>query len=382
MRKQLGDLVSFISKGIAPKYADDSDKHVIRVLNQRCNRNSEIIIENARYNNLDKKKVPEERMLKENDIVINSTGTGTAGRIAQLRKEQLDVPTTVDSHMIILRAKDIDAKFLGYSLKAKLRQLESYAEGSTGQTEINRERLLNETIIDYPDNIEEQRKLVRQIECIDELIRLNKRINDNLVELLDSTYDYFLDSNPLESRKIDDIGSVIGGGTPSKKVKEYWNGTIPWITPKDLSISGNVFTSKGLTKISDLGYQNSSTKMLSAGSVLYSSRAPIGYISIANNPVTTNQGFKSIVPDKGYPTEFIFELLRNETNKIINSATGSTFKEVSGSQLKNHQIRIPDKSECNKFSNLVRPLFRNIKDLEYENQSLVKLRGLLLSKYF
>lgn len=206
--------------------------------------------------------------------------------------------------------------------------------------------------------------------------------NDNLVKLLDSTYSYFLDSNPLESGKIDDIGSVIGGGTPSKKVKEYWNGTIPWITPKDLSISGNFFTSKGSTNISDLGYQNSSTKMLSAGSVLYSSRAPIGYISIANNPVTTNQGFKSIVPDKGYPTEFIFELLRNETNKIINSATGSTFKEVSGSQLKNHQIRIPDKSECNKFSNLVRPIFRNIKDLEYENQSLVKLRGLLLSKYF
>lgn len=248
-----------------------------------------------------------------------------------------------------------------------------------------RQRAQKDSILNYKlnlPNIQYQRAIAAKLKVLDDKIRLNKQINDNLVKLLDSTYSYFLDSNPLESGKIDDIGSVIGGGTPSKKVKEYWNGTIPWITPKDLSISGNFFTSKGSTNISDLGYQNSSTKMLSAGSVLYSSRAPIGYISIANNPVTTNQGFKSIVPDKGYPTEFIFELLRNETNKIINSATGSTFKEVSGSQLKNHQIRIPDKSECNKFSNLVRPIFRNIKDLEYENQSLVKLRGLLLSKYF
>ncbi|MGZ1296039.1 restriction endonuclease subunit S [Lactobacillus delbrueckii subsp. bulgaricus] len=225
MRNKLGNLVSFISKGIAPKYADNSDKHVIRVLNQRCNRNSEIIIENARYNNLDKKKVPEERILKENDIVINSTGTGTAGRIAQLRKEQLDVPTTVDSHMIILRAKDIDAKFLGYSLKAKLRQLESYAEGSTGQTEINRERLLNETIIDYPDNIDEQRKLVRQIECIDELIRLNKRINDNLVQQLSVGFEkLYSDSRHTKTFCLNEIlDSTLTGEWGKEKASNPFN---------------------------------------------------------------------------------------------------------------------------------------------------------------
>ncbi|MBT8923844.1 restriction endonuclease subunit S [Lactobacillus delbrueckii subsp. bulgaricus] len=241
--------------------------------------------------------------------------------------------------------------------------------------------LLNELVLDIPP-ISVQKDVVNKLTAIENKIKINEQINDNLVELLDLQYNKLITSSTLEVHNIQHIGSVTGGGTPSKKVKEYWNGEIPWITPKDLSQTRNIFTSNGSKSISNVGFKNSSTKLLPAGSILYSSRAPIGYISIANNPVTTNQGFKSIIPDKEYPTEFIFELLKNETSKIVNSATGSTFKEVSSAQLKNHEIKIPCLIDCKKFGNSTRPFFNEIRRLECESNLLLKVRSLLLSRYF
>lgn len=187
----------------------------------------------------------------------------------------------------------------------------------------------------------------------------------------------------MKKLPISSLGTVIGGGTPNKKIAEYWSdGTIPWVTPKDLSKNRNYFTSNGSLYITDKGLEKSSARMMPAGTILYSSRAPIGYISIANNPITTNQGFKSVIPDKEYPTEFIFVLLKRETRGLISSANGSTFKEISGTQLKNYQVNIPSKKECQRFSEEVRPMFMTIKKLEQENESLSKLKTLLLSKYF
>ena len=179
-RTPLRNLVGFISKGIAPKYARNDEKNIIRVLNQKCNRNGEISFEFARYNNLWERKVSSEKLLTDGDILINSTGTGTAGRVAQIRKNQLTEPTTVDGHMIIIRpSDDIDSEYLGYALKANQRLIESYAEGSTGQTEINRQRLLDETFINCP-SMGEQKKIANMFSTLDEKIRQNKLINDNL----------------------------------------------------------------------------------------------------------------------------------------------------------------------------------------------------------
>ncbi|WP_191997496.1 restriction endonuclease subunit S, partial [Ligilactobacillus agilis] len=206
--------------------------------------------------------------------------------------------------------------------------------------------------------------------------------NDNLGKLIDLDFNKTLGNNSLESVTIDNLGSIIGGGTPSKKIAEYWNGDIPWITPKDLSKSKRLFTSSGNLWITNEGLAKSSAKILPIGTVLYSSRAPIGYISIADNPITTNQGFKSIVPNKGYSTEFIFELLKKETDNLINSANGSTFKEISGTQLKNHIVKIPTKLVCQQFSERVQPMFRIIRKLEQENFVLLQIKELLLNKFF
>lgn len=111
--------------------------------------------------------------------------------------------------------------------------------------------------------------------------------------------------------KIGDIGEVVGGGTPSTKCSDYYGGDIPWITPKDLSNFRNRYISRGERMISKLGLENSSARMLPPFSVLFTSRAPIGYIAIAKNELCTNQGFKSIIPDpKKCNALFLYYLLK------------------------------------------------------------------------
>ena len=175
----LRNLTGFISKGIAPSYTDKESETTVRVLNQKCNRNFQINYSDSRLHDLTKKKVPPERYVKTEDILINSTGTGTAGRIAQI--DSVPCNTIIDGHMIILRSNGtVTQKYLGYALKAHQWEILQLDEGSTGQTELNRERLLDEIIIDYPTSIGVQNGIVSIFEGIDKKIRTNEEINDNL----------------------------------------------------------------------------------------------------------------------------------------------------------------------------------------------------------
>ncbi|SFV39636.1 restriction endonuclease subunit S [Ligilactobacillus acidipiscis] len=206
-------------------------------------------------------------------------------------------------------------------------------------------------------------------------------INDNLSTLIDEIYRNMIKISELKETNIDKIGSVVGGGTPSTKKQTYWGGKIPWLTPKDLSQNPTLFTSYGNKFITRSGLDNSSAKILPPKTILFSSRAPIGYISISKNKLATNQGFKSIIPNKGYPYSFIYELIKNETNKLINESNGSTFKEISSKQLKQHVISIPCKEEINLFDNQVNKLFETIQVLESETTTLNNLKKQLLSQF-
>ena len=128
---------------------------------------------------------------------------------------------------------------------------------------------------------------------------------------------------------ISDFGAVVGGSTPSKSKPEYYaEDGIAWITPKDLSSNKSKFISHGENDITELGFKNSSTTIMPEGTVLFSSRAPIGYIAIAAGEVTTNQGFKSIVPKPEIGTAFVYYYLKHNLTIIEGMASGSTFKEV------------------------------------------------------
>lgn len=177
--KTLGEITSFIAKGISPKYVEEKSQDTVQVLNQKCNRNFEISYDESRIHNATIKRVPDDKFLRYGDVLINSTGTGTAGRVAQLFN--VPVPTTMDGHMILLRPTDeIEPLYYGYAVKCNKKKIEGLAEGSTGQTEINRRRLQEEIVITFPKEKVLQKAIGKFLFQIDEKIRNNKQINNNL----------------------------------------------------------------------------------------------------------------------------------------------------------------------------------------------------------
>lgn len=215
-------------------------------------------------------------------------------------------------------------------------------------------------------------------------IELNKKINENLEQQAQAYFqELFVDNADPEwtTGTISDLGTVVGGSTPSKAKPEYYTETgIAWITPKDLSINKSKFVSHGENDITELGLKNSSAVIMPEGTVLFSSRAPIGYIAIATDEVTTNQGFKSVVPKQEIGTPFVYFFLKNTLPVIEGMASGSTFKEVSGSTMKKVPAVIPDAETLAKFSNFCAPIFAQQRILEEQNQSLAILRDNLLPK--
>ena len=229
-----------------------------------------------------------------------------------------------------------------------------------------------------------QKRVVEIISTIQKKIANNQELNDNLEQQAQSYFqELFVDNADPEWAigTISDLGTVVGGSTPSKAKPEYYTESgIAWITPKDLSINKSKFVSHGENDITELGLKNSSAAIMPEGTVLFSSRAPIGYIAIAAGEVTTNQGFKSVVPKPEIGTPFVYFFLKNTLPVIEGMASGSTFKEVSGSTMKNVPAVIPDAETLAKFSDFCAPIFAQQRILEEQNQSLATLRDNLLPK--
>ena len=141
---------------------------------------------------------------------------------------------------------------------------------------------------------------------------------------------------------ISDLGTVVGGATPSTKdATNYENGTVSWITPKDLSDFKGRYIQRGERNITEKGLRSCSAQIMPADTVLFSSRAPIGYIAIAKNDLCTNQGFKSVIPNKTTDPLFLYYLLKYNKDAIEHMGSGTTFKEVSGNTMKNIVVRVP-----------------------------------------
>ena len=148
--------------------------------------------------------------------------------------------------------------------------------------------------------------------------------------------------------KISDLGQVVGGATPSTKKEEYYNGDIVWITPKDLSDFKGRYISRGERNITKAGMESCSTQLLPKNTILFSSRAPIGYVAIAEKELCTNQGFKSVIPNENVDYLFLYYLLKYNKDKIESMGSGTTFKEVSGSTMRNIEVMIPESKDIQK----------------------------------
>ena len=286
----------------------------------------------------------------------------------------------VNNHAHIVQGNEqCDTRFLCYLINSM--DLSGYVTGSA-QPKLSQANL-NAVTLSLP-TLAEQKRIVEYLYMLDQKIDVNRQINDNLEQQAQSYFqELFVDNaNPeWTTGTISDLGAVVGGSTPSKAKPEYYTESgIAWITPKDLSINKSKFVSHGENDITELGLKNSSAAIMPEGTVLFSSRAPIGYIAIAAGEVTTNQGFKSVVPKPEIGTPFVYFFLKNTLPVIEGMASGSTFKEVSGSTMKNVPAVIPDAETLAKFSDFCAPIFAQQRILEEQNQSLATLRDNLLPK--
>ena len=315
------------------------------------------------------------KLLQKDDIIISARGT--VGEMAMI-----PFPMAFNQSCYGIRAKDgINSTFLYYLLKNSISKLKLITHGSVFDT-ITRDTFAT-LIVGIPDK-KTQDAIAATLAAIDDKIELNNKINDNLQQ---QAYAYFLQlfiENADPSWRVGtiaDLGTVVGGGTPSKAKPEYYTDDgIAWITPKDLSVDKSKFITHGENDISELGYRNSSATMMPAGTVLFSSRAPIGYIAIASNEVTTNQGFKSVVPHPEIGTPFVYYFLIHNLPLIESKASGSTFKEVSGSVMKSVEAVIPEGNTIAKFNDFCRPVFEMQEKLEQENRKLAAMRDSLLPR--
>ena len=291
--------------------------------------------------------------------------------------------------------KRLDIKFLYYALSICLQSFKRISQGTS--TKFLTAQILNNFNINVPP-LPTQQKIANILSSLDDKIEVNRRINEQLEELAQALFkSWFVDFEPFKDGAfveselgmipegwkvgtLGDIGEIVGGATPSKSKSEYYtdNG-IPWITPKDLSINKDKFINKGEVDITDLGYSKCSAKMMPRGSVLFSSRAPIGYIAIAKNELCTNQGFKSVVP-KLAGTAFIYFYLKNNVSNIESMASGSTFKEASGALMKSLNVVIPPSSLLQEYEKRVSSIFNKQECLEEEIHHLTTLRDTLLPK--
>lgn len=186
-----------------------------------------------------------------------------------------------------------------------------------------------------------------------------------------------------EIKKLSEVADIISGGTPSSKENAYYdNGNIPWITPKDLSNYKEMYISKGERNITELGLKNSSARLLPKGSILFSSRAPIGYIAIAKNELCTNQGFKNLVFKDGHIPEFYYYLLKNNVSLFESRASGSTFKEVSGQVVKDTKLNIPDLRTQQNIVSILKPFDEKITINTQTNQTLEQIAQAIFKHWF
>ena len=325
-------------------------------------------------------KVISKYTVKTGDVVLSIVGT--IGLVAIVGRT-LDGANLTENCVKLSSFHGVNRDFLYYYLRSDCGQQEIRC-GTVGavQAKLPIKNIQN-IAINLPDYTTQER-IASLLLSIDRKIELNQKINDNLEQQAVTYFQelYINNANPMwQIGTISDLGTVVGGSTPSKTKPEYYtNNGIAWITPKDLSINKSKFISHGENDITELGLKNSSATVMPKGTVLFSSRAPIGYIAIASNEVTTNQGFKSVIPYLEIGTAFVYFFLKHRLPVIESAASGSTFKEISGSAMKNIPAIIPDRSTLDQFNSFCAPIFAQQKNLEAQNYSLAMLRDSLLPK--
>ena len=297
----------------------------------------------------------------------------------------------------VIPNKENDGEFLYYAFKASVlayvKQLDS---GTTsGRENVSKSRVSKIKVRVPP--LPTQQKIASILSAYDNLIQNYKKQIEALQTAASELYkEWFVrfrfpgyqtaefENGIPEGWKIErigNIGEVIGGGTPSTENEEYWDGDIPWLSPVDLSDNTNVYVSRGGKNITKLGLQKSSAKMMPKDTVLLSSRAPVGYVALAKNPICTNQGFKSVVCNTSVIQPiYLYFYFRMNKNYLQSIASGATFPELSGSMMKKLKVLLPQMELQKEFSKKANIFISKAELLSEQITNLTQQRDLLLPR--
>jgi type I restriction enzyme S subunit len=182
--------------------------------------------------------------------------------------------------------------------------------------------------------------------------------------------------------RIGEIADIVGGSTPSTSDPSNFNGDIPWLTPKDLSGPHDRYVSRGERNLSRKGLESCSAQLLPVGTVLITSRAPIGYVAIAKNPIATNQGFRNLISKPGVDSEFLYYSVKAHVEELQRHASGSTFQELSGTALAQIGIRLPPLPEQRAIAHILGTLDDKIELNRRMSQTLEEMARALFKAWF
>lgn len=402
---KLGEVCELITRGITPSYTENNG---VPVINQKCIRDNRVNLELARFTNPEKKKIPEQKYLKEYDVLVNSTGVGTLGRVAQIKN--IKNKLTVDSHVTIVRAnKKVHSEFLGYNLFMQQPNIEHLAEGSTGQTELSRTRL-GEAIKILMPSFEEQKAIANIFSNIDKKIDINNTINKKLEEMAQAIFkqwfvDYEFpneDGEPYKSSGGEMVESEIGmlpkgwqyinledvvesANTGADAIRrapivEYDTG-IKCVRVGDLS-NGRDISGWGYCKVSDEDYDKFALKK---NDILITRTATIGLNMFVYEDIKAvfNNGLIRIKVNDEYNPLFIYQVLNyKDYYDHISKITGetSTRPNMKINYLLNYKFILPSKTIRNRFENTINPIVYKINQNNEENKILAITRDSLLPK--
>ncbi len=324
----------------------------------------------------------------QNDIIMAKiTPCFENGKGAYL--ECLDSPIgfgSTEFHVLRKLENISESKFLYYlTCSHTFRDMgEALMTGTAGQKRVPQSFIEN-YILGIPA-IEEQKAIAdfldRKTEQIDTLTEKKQQQIELLKEQCAAIINQAVTKglNPdvnWKTIQISDGAEVIGGGTPSTEDPRNFGGDISWLTPKDLSKYNFRYISHGKRNITRQRLRSSSARLLPKGTVLLSTRAPIGYVAIAENPMATNQGFQSLVPKENIVSEYLYYLLKINTEYLRANASGSTFGELSGSTLKRFVFKFPEKNEQKTIADYLDRKTEQIDTLTEKKQKQIEL----LSEY-
>lgn len=385
VEKTLGELTSFIAKGIPPKYVEEAGIDTIRVLNQKCNRNFRISYSESRLHDNGAKKAPKDKMLKDFDVLINSTGTGTAGRVAQIW--HVPEPSTLDGHMILMRpTQKIDPLYYGYAIKAFQSQIEGFAEGSTGQTEINKRRLQDEIVIRFPASLDEQKSVGRMLMAIDEKIQNNEEVNNNLEQQATALFEsWFVNHEPWDGIQPSGwtnapLGSFVEikrGGSP-RPIQDYLSDSgLRWLKISDVTSLSSPFVFEVKEHIKEEGLRK--TFFLHAGELVLSNSATPGIPKILDVDTCIHDGWLYF-PKSELSKYYLYLFFKHIRKELVSLGNGSVFTNLKTDILKAFPVTKADKTTLKEFDALVAPLFDAMLNAVRENFKLAALRDFLLPK--